>query len=431
MSLPFTIFFFLFVSSSHSALLTPITKDHSTRQYTVTFYLKTPPQPTNLLLHLGSSFTWLDCTQKYTSSTYHSLPCNSSLCESLDPHACSNCFNPPAPGCANNSCALFPENPVTQQSILAESLVDSLALPTTDGRNPGQLSHVPEFVFSCSNTSLLQGLAKGVTGLAGLGRSNLSLPAQVSTDFSLPCVFALCLSGSASSPGVGFFNTNGPYYFSPEIDLSKSLIYTPLIVNPAGSTIITYLHPSDEYFIGVTSVKVNGKAVQLNATLLTVDQNGIGGTKISTVTPYTVLETSMYKAFTEAFVSESAGLNLTVTDAVKPFTVCYSAADVLSTRVGPAVPTVDLVMQSDDVFWRIFGWNSMIRIARSDADVWCLGFVDGGANPRTSIVIGGHQLEDNLLQFDLGLNRLGFTSSILPHNTACANFNFTTINFLK
>lgn len=272
---------------------------------------------------------------------------------------------------------------------------------------------------------MLQGLAKGVSGLAGLGRSNISLPAQLSVVLSEPYVFALCLSGSRKAAGVALFNSRGPYYFSsPEIDLASTLIYTPLILNPIGSTIITYyLHPSDEYFIGVTSVKVNGNDVQLNKTLLTIDENGFGGTKISTVVPYTVLETSIYKAFTDAFIKESAALNLTVTTAVKPFSVCYAAREVMSTRVGPAVPTVDLVMQSDDVFWRVFGANSMVRVARKDADVWCLGFVDGGVNPRASIVIGGSQMEDNLLQFDVGLKRFGFSSSVLVHGTTCANFN--------
>ncbi|KAF5930036.1 hypothetical protein HYC85_030909 [Camellia sinensis] len=425
-SLPLILLFFsLFIpSSTFAALLSPITKDHTTRLYTLSIYLKTPLQPTKLLLDLGASFTWVDCTLNYTSSTYHSIPCSTPLCDSLHSLACSNCFQPPSPGCANNSCAMFPENSVTRQSIIAEALVDSLALPTTT--DPGRLARIPDFVFSCSKTSLLKGLAKGVTGLAGLGRSNISLPAQVSTALSSPFLFALCLSGSRSASGVALFNAGGPYHFLPKIDVARFLIYTPLVLNPVGDTIITYLHPSDEYFIVVNAIRVNGKDVQINKTLLAIDENGFGGTKISTVAPYTVLQTSIYKAFNEAFVKESAGLNLTVTKPVKPFSVCYGAADVLSTRVGPAVPTVDLVMQSDDVFWRIFGANSMVRIKKKDADVWCLGFVDGGANPRTSIVIGGLQMEDNLLEFDVGSKRLGFTSSVLLHGTTCTNFNFTT-----
>ncbi|KAL6968357.1 hypothetical protein U1Q18_034157 [Sarracenia purpurea var. burkii] len=316
---------------------------------------------------------------------------------------------------------MFPENSVTRTAIAAQALLDSLAVPTTDGR----LAIVSGFVFSCSESSLLQGLADGVAGVAGLGRSNFSLPAQIRSAFSSPYLFALCLSGSPSASGVAFFNSGGPYYFLPEIDLSKTLIYTPLILNPVGGTVITYAHPSDEYFVGITAVKVNGKDVQFNKTILSVDVNGFGGTKISTSAPYTVLATSILKAFEDAFVTESAALNLTVTEPVKPFSVCYSADDVLSSPVGPAVPTVDLVMHSEHVFWRIFGSNSMVRIARKDGDAWCLGFVDGGDNARASIVIGGHQMEDNLLQFDVGLERLGFSSSVRAHGTTCANFNFT------
>lgn len=73
----------------------------------------------------------------------------------------------------------------------------------------------------------------------------------------------------------------------------------------------------------------------------------------------------------------------------------------------------------------------MVRIYRDGVDVWCLGFLDGGAHPKSSIVIGGHQMEDNLLQFDLESKILGFTSSVLVHGTMCANFNFTVNNSLR
>ena len=52
----------------------------------------------------------------------------------------------------------------------------------------------------------------------------------------------------------------------------------------------------------------------------------------------------------------------------------------------------------------------------------CLGVVDGGSKPRTSIVIGGHQLEDNMLEFDLASSKLGFSSSLLLHNTNCSHY---------
>lgn len=233
--------------------------------------------------------------------------------------------------------------------------------------------------------------------------------------------------------GVTIVGTAGPYNFVPGIDLSKGLTYTPIILNPLGDTVITYsLHPAAEYYVGVRVVRVNGKAVPLNATLLAIDQeSGHGGTLISTVVPYTTLQTPIYRAITEAFALEaSAAFNLTATLTVKPFSLCYTAKDVASTRAGLAVPTIDLVMQSEDVFWRVFGANSMVRIERKETDVWCLGLVDGGAEARTAIVIGGHQMEDNLLQFDLGSMRLGFSSSVLLRGTTCTDFNFSTNNHM-
>ncbi|KAM3382415.1 putative aspartic proteinase GIP1 [Capsicum galapagoense] len=418
-----TFFFFftpsLFVPpcSSSSSFLSPITKDHETNLYTLTLYLKTPPQLTPLLLDLSSSFSWMDCS--IPSSTHRSLSCNSPLCSALGSRACAKCFNSRSPDdCSSNPCILTPSNSVTHKSSTGKAIVEALALAVTDGRNPGQVKGFSEFLLSCSKKCLLKGLMKGVAGLAGLGRSNFSLSTQISTSFVSTRTFALCVSGSPSAPGVAFFGSAGPYYFLPEIDLSKTLNYTPLILNPG----------QPDYFINLTSIKVNGVSIQLNQTILAVDQHGFGGTtKLSTVTPYTTLHSNIYKAFTETFVNESTKLNLTLTNAMEPFNVCYNADEVLDTTVGPMVPTVDLVMNSDDVFWRIFGSNSMVRIARDGVDVWCLGFLDGEIKNMTAmIIIGGHQMENNLLQFDLEQQRLGFSSSVLAYKTSCSNFNFTT-----
>ncbi|KAL0435761.1 UNVERIFIED_CONTAM: putative aspartic proteinase GIP1 [Sesamum radiatum] len=350
----------LFFGAAFPAFLAPITTDLPSKKYMLRIYLKAPPQPANLLLDLSASFsTLVYCSHSHYSS-YGSTSCKARSAS-------------PGPVCSS----------------------DSLSMPVTDGRNPGQLGVIPGFVFACGKRSLLKGLVKGAAGLAGLGR--------------------------------------WPVLLSSRIDLSKFLNYTPLLSNPAASlsTVKKYSSPSNEYFIGLTAIKVNGKAVEFNQTLLSIDEKGFGGTKLSTVTPYTSLHSTIYRALTEAFVNESAALNLTVTQPVKPFKVCYNADEVMTTGVGPAVPTVDFVLQDDDVIWRVFGWNSMVRIFRDGVDVYCLGFLDGGPHPRSSIVIGGHQMDDNLLQFDLESNRLGFSSSLLVHGTMCANFNFTTNNNLR
>ncbi|KAK8992803.1 hypothetical protein V6N11_048873 [Hibiscus sabdariffa] len=167
-------------------------------------------------------------------------------------------------------------------------------------------------------------------------------------------------------------------------------------------------------------ITINGKSVALNKTLLSINKEGHGGTKISTVAPLTVIETSIYKAVVGAFIKQISRVSRV--RAVALFGACFNATALGSTRVGPAVPQIDLELLNK-VVWRIFGANSMVQVSN---EVLCLGFVDGGSEPRTSIVIGGLVIEDNLLQVDLAASRLGFSSSLLFRQTTCSNFNFTS-----
>ncbi|XP_020673135.1 gamma conglutin 1-like, partial [Dendrobium catenatum] len=256
--------------------------------------------------------------------------------------------------------------------------------------------------------------------IAGLGRTRVAPPSQLATKFGFRRRFALCLPRGAS--GALFFGP-GPYNFLPGVDASQSLLYTPLLSNPV-STAGSYNagEPSYEYFIGVTAIKVGDTVLPLNKTLLTIDKKtGYGGTKLSTAVPYTTLETSIYKSLTSAFTAALA--NVTRVAEVAPFEFCYDAKGLGSTRVGPAVPAVNLVLQSEAVYWSIFGANSMVEAADG---VLCLAFVEGGRRTMTSIVIGGFQLEDNLVEFDLGYSRVGFSSTLLFRRTTCSNFNFTS-----
>ncbi|KAF9625264.1 hypothetical protein IFM89_020850 [Coptis chinensis] len=332
----------------------------------------------------------------------------------------------PRPGCSNNTCSLSPDNTVTGIATSGQVAQDIFAIESTNGKNVVSVVSVRRFLFTCGSTILLNGLASGVRGMAGLGRGRLGLPSRLAAAFSFNKKFAICLPSSISASGVVFFG-NGPYVMQPNIDVSTSLTYTPLLINPVSTASAYTIEKSTEYFIGVKSIKVNDKAISLNTSLLSIKSNGFGGTKISTVNPYTVLETSIYKALTAAFIKEA---NLTGV----PFTsrprvgFCFDSSKVGSTRAGPKVPNIDFVLQSENVYWRITGANSLVPIEQAVGSLLCWAFVDGGSNPRTSIVIGAHQLQDNLLQFDLATSRLGFSSSLLSRQTTCSNFNFINSN---
>ncbi|KAK4441684.1 putative aspartic proteinase GIP2 [Sesamum alatum] len=386
----------LFFSISHAqpsfrpdALVLPVRKDASTLQYVTMINQRTPLVPVNLVVHLGGQFLWVDCDNNYVSSSYRPARCRSAQCSRAGATGCGDCFNGPRPGCNNNTCGVFPDNPFTRTATSGELAEDV-------------------------------GLASGTTGLAGLGRARIGFPSQFAAAFSFRRKFAICLSASAN--GVIFFG-DGPYNFLPNIEISR-LRSTPLYINPV-STASTFSQgePSTEYFIRVNSIRIEGNPIAINTTLLNIDSQGNGGTKISTVNPYTLLETSIYRAFSSAYIQAAAARNISRVAGVAPFDVCFSSDNVVSTRVGPSVPYIDLVLQGQDAVWTFTGSNSMVQV---NDNVLCLGFLDGGLNPRTSIVIGGYQLEDNLLQFDLAASRLGFSSTLLGRQTTCANFNFTS-----
>ncbi|KAJ4834387.1 hypothetical protein Tsubulata_007329 [Turnera subulata] len=411
-------------------------KHSKTNQYTTSVYIKTPLQLTKLLVDLEASFSWMDCSNTYNSTSYQHYPCNPDrVCQSLG-LSCYDCFEPlPGPGCANNSCTFSIYNPISEEGYTGNALRDTLAFPATTGhgstRGPLDGTTLKNYTFGCAPSYSLKVLPKGVVGTASLGWFNLSLRAQViSSSSSSSNSFALCLPSTRKGNGVAVIGSTGPYKFFPAgTDLSKALTYTPLIQHPHWQPQNALVFGrAEEYFVGLSSIEINGKAVPLDKTLLDIDaETGRGGTKLTTVVPYTRMRTSIYKNVTDAFVKE---MNLSLAaEPVKPFEFCYPAKDVAMTGEGvPAVPAIDLVFQSKDVKWRMGGGNSLVRVVvkkeEKVVDLWCLGFIDAGEWVDISIVVGGHQLEDNLLQFDLQSKRLGFSSSLLSKGTTCTNFNF-------
>ncbi|KAK7363711.1 hypothetical protein VNO77_05863 [Canavalia gladiata] len=186
--------------------------------------------------------------------------------------------------------------------------------------------------------------------MLGLGRSRSSLPSQLFDAFSTHRKITLCLS---SSQGVVLLG-NIPY----DSHILKSLTFTPLLVTN---------FPSHEYFINVNAVKINGKRLSFD----TSSQFFEGAiTLLSSIVPYTTMQSSIYATFKTAFVEGAVSMNMTEVGSVEPFEVCF--------RSGGVVPVIELVLQSEMVKWSINERNSMVRV--SD-EVMCLGFLDGGVNP--------------------------------------------------
>ncbi|MBA0877794.1 hypothetical protein Goshw_010841 [Gossypium schwendimanii] len=364
-------------SSKLNKFVLPIHQDNKTNLYVANIYKRTPLLQTPFVVDLNGRLLWVTCEQNYLSSTYHAPRCYSTQCARANTHYCHTCFSKARPGCHNNTCGLMSVNPVTSLTAMSELAQDVLSIYSTQGSNPGPLVKIPRFLFTCAPSLLLQPVLPGnVQGVAGLGHSPISLPTQLASHFGyagFAPTFALCLAPN----GVIFFG-DSPYYMFPGFDISLPLGYTPLIISPLG-----------EYYIEVKSIKINNKDVPLNTTLLSIGRRGIG------VKP------------------------------VEPFEVCFNSKSIdKRTRVGPKVPNIDLVLHDQHVIWRIYGSNSVVE---ATPGVSCLAFVDGGLNTRAAIVIGAYQMENNLIQFDMAISRLGFSSSLLFFRTSCNNLNFTAI----
>ncbi|KAL3828826.1 hypothetical protein ACJIZ3_017628 [Penstemon smallii] len=375
------------------AAILQATKDLSTLQYVAKVSIGQNLDPVNLVIDLNGPFVWFDCGKSISPFSSHktiksfSLEC--SMAKSITTTTTT--------GYNSKTCTLQAENTITRMSTFGELSEDKVALNFWDGKDSDLSGNIDQFLFSCAPNLLLKGLAFGAKGMLGLGDSRISLPSQISNTFEFfQRKFSLCLSSSKGAILIG----GSP----PESEISSSMMYTPLIFKK-----------NEGYHLSVNSIKISGKKLSFH-------EKGILGTKISTIVPYTTMESKIYRTFVEAYVKASNSMNLTLVPPVAPFEVCFSSKGVEKKRVGPNVPIVDLTLQSDMVKWRIYGRNSMVFV--SD-EVMCLGFLDGGLSTKDSIVIGGHQLEDYYLEINLGNSMFGFSSSLLLGQKKCSDFDLS------
>lgn len=386
----------------YKTLVAPITKDTTTSLYTTTLNFHE-----NYLVDLGAPFSWYSCQYKHPPVTCKAAPCMSAR-SYLSP------LCPPSSSSSNNrcqNCITTPVNPLTKTCALSDLTYKNVALYVTNGGHPTRSITLNDIYMSCAPGYLLKSLPSGTTGLASLSWASLALSTQLTPPrLGITKKFAMCLPSVSNGKGTLFFG-NGPYLFrSPAlVDVSRYLSYTPLVKNPKSS----------DYYIGLNGISVAGKAVRFPRNAFSIDSFGRGGTKLSTVLPYTVLRSDVYDAFVREF--KMATKHIPQARKVKPFDYCLKSSAIASTRVGLQVPQISLQVASGKD-WTIYGANSMKQVSK---DVACLAFVDGGKAAEQAVAIGSYQMEDNFLVFDLAQSTLGFSSSLLGYATTCANFDFT------
>ncbi|XP_026419823.1 basic 7S globulin-like [Papaver somniferum] len=418
----FSLLLFFFISFSNAQLpsstsrpasiVFELDRDPLTLQYMIKINQGTPRADIKLTLDLGGKLPWLRCHKGYMSSSYRPVKCKSPQCSlASKPVSCVSCNDTKlkTTQCHNNACRIYTSNPVTQSISSGELISDVVTVksedvytiddgyiisPDMEFSKPGPIVTPRRFTFGCATASNgLRGLAKGAAGVAGIGRSSgLSLVSQFSAAFGLSRIFALELYRSSGTIyfGGGFYVTLN---YMMGVIYKRCLTYTPLLINQ---------RRREEYFIDVRSVMIHSKTVLISKKLLSINkETGVGGTKIDMRIPYTMLETSIYRAFVKVHTEWAQGMNVSRVASVAPFSACYSSSTIPWTTIGnPEPPTVELN------FPKNVYWNIVKDLVWVNDGVHCLAFVDGGSNPTTSIVIGAHQM--GFIEFDISRARVGF-----------------------
>ncbi|XP_057430946.1 probable aspartic proteinase GIP2 [Lotus japonicus] len=400
------------------SFILPIKKDPATNLFYTSLGVGTPRQNFNLAIDLAGETLWYESDTHYNSSSYRPIQCGSKRCTET---ICANCSGPFKPGCTNNTCLASTTNTLSKfifGGTLGEDTIffSKFQLP---GLLAGYFDTDKLSPFFIGDNSPFFGLPKTTKGIIGLARSQLALPLQLAEANKLPAKFSLCLPSSSNKQGFTnlLMNHVEEHYKSVEFQT------TPLIVNPVATGAVTIPGgASQEYFIDVKSVLINGNVLNLKPSMLSIDKKGNGGTKISTISAFTELQSSVYRIFIREYLKAASDSKLKRVAAVAPFEACYDSTTIFNTLAGLNVPTIDLVMQGG-AQWKILGANAMVMVKKNVA---CLAIVDGGTEPRmsavkASIVVGAHQLEDNLLVFDLASSKLSFSSTLLLYSLSCSS----------
>ncbi|XP_020165676.1 chitinase CLP-like [Aegilops tauschii subsp. strangulata] len=391
-----------------SPILARVSKDASTSLYTIAIKVGGVP----LLLDLAGPMLWLaNCP-----TPHRTIPCVSPDCDEITttyrPPGCPKPLPGPDGQCA---CLAYPRNPVDGRCRSADATTITLAANDTDGQNP--LFPFPfRAVGSCAPGELLASLPAGAAGVAGLSMLPLSLPTQFASLLSVAKEFALCLP--SGSDGVAIFG-GGSFQLlaAPHVELAERLRQNPLPL---------LKHPyNGGYYFGISGIAVNQQRVPTPLGAFDLQaSSGTGGVVFSTVTPYTALRWDIYWPLRNAFDAATSGIARA--DKVAPFDMCYQASALTVTRVGYAVANIDMMLDGGRN-WTLPGASSLVQV--NDQTV-CFAFVQMASSMPTAadspaVIFGGHQMENNLLMFDLVKETFAFSGLLLGIRTTCSNFNFT------
>ncbi|KAF7032944.1 hypothetical protein CFC21_044074 [Triticum aestivum] len=377
-------------------LVTAVRRDAATSLYSIPVNSGRP-----LVLDLSGPIVWSTCDDCASHDTLEYNDINCMRAHRFHPPNCQhNGYGmPDAHNPYRCKCTAHPHNPVSGDTASGDMTRVVLSANATDGRNPlGPVSFTA--VTSCAPDSLLAGLPAGAVGVAGLARSGLAFPAQVARTQGVANSFALCL-GNGERDGVAIW----PIFGGGPLFAANGRSITDML---RGDTPLRKHGEYPGYYVSASrGVFVDGAKVPLD----TYAPLTIG---FSTTTPYALVRRDVYRPLIDAFDQAmerdgaiTAGARLS-SPAGSPFELCYNSSRLSLTRFGYFVPTVGFGLEGGT------GW----AVLRGDK----AGYGGGAA---LAVVLGGLQMEENLVVFNEEKQTMAFTGQINGRGLLCSNFNFT------
>ncbi|XP_038899807.1 aspartyl protease family protein At5g10770 [Benincasa hispida] len=332
-----------------------------------------------LIVDTGSDLTWVQCRpcrlcynqqeplfDPSKSSSFFSLPCNSSTCLSLQPTAGSSdlCSKQNSTSCDYQ--IDYGDGSYSRGELGFEKL------------NLGK-TEINNFIFGCGQNN--KGLFGGASGLMGLARSELSLVSQTSSVFG--GIFSYCLpttgvraSGSLTMGGTDFSNFKN---ISP-------ISYTRMVQNP---------QMSNFYFLNLTGISIGG--VNLNVPGLTSNEGIMS--LIDSGTVITRLSPSIYRAFKAEFEKQFSGYKTTPGFSI--LNTCYN----LSGYQEVNIPTVKFIFEGNAEM--TVDVEGIFYFVKSDASQICLAFASLAYEDQT-VIIGNYQQKNQRVIYNSKESKVGF-----------------------
>ncbi|XP_022716453.1 protein ASPARTIC PROTEASE IN GUARD CELL 1-like isoform X2 [Durio zibethinus] len=337
--------------------------------YTTRLWIGTPPQEFALIVDTGSTVTYVPCSscaqcgkhqdprfQPDLSSTYQPVNCNPSC----------NCDDKQKQCTYDRRYAEISSS----SGVLGEDVVSF--------GNESEL--VPQrAIFGCENMETGDLYSQRADGIMGLGRGRLSIVDQLVDKGVISNSFSLCYGGMDVGGGA--------------MVLGK--------ITPPPDMIFSHSDPfrSPYYNIELKDIHVAGKRLKLPAGVF----DGRYGTILDSGTTYAYFQKDAFVAFSNAILREVHFLKRIHGPDPNYDDICFSGAGRDVSQLSKIFPEVEMVFNNGKKL--LLSPENYLFQHTKVSGAYCLGIF---ANAEATTLLGGIVVQNTLVTYDRGNDRIGF-----------------------